>query len=47
MTDREKIICMAMDAFRLCIGGETRNFTHAEIVRYINNRAATSDNGDG
>lgn len=42
MGDRERLICMAMDAFRLCIGIKPRNFTPNEIARFIRARAALS-----
>lgn len=40
MSDREKIVCLAMDAFRLCIGIRPRNFTVSEIARFVRARAA-------
>lgn len=39
MADRERLICMAMDAFRLCIGVPPRNFTPDEIARFVQRRA--------
>lgn len=36
MKPQEWVVCMAMDAFRVCIGMRPRNFTRAEIVRWIN-----------
>jgi len=39
MSDREKLVCMAVDAFRLCIGLPPRNFTPLEIAAFITNRA--------
>ena len=38
MSDHEKLICLAMDAFRLCIGLPPRNFTPSEIAAFIANR---------
>lgn len=32
---REFSVCMAMDAFRLCIGVTPRNFTAAEVMRWL------------
>jgi len=29
------MVCMATDAFRICIGLPTKNYTAAEVVRYI------------
>lgn len=31
----ENIVCMAMDAMRVCLGVPTRNFTPAEVVAFI------------
>lgn len=39
MNDQSKIICMAMDAFRLCIGKAPHNFSPKEIARFVRNRA--------
>lgn len=39
MSDRQKIVCMAMDAFRLCIGLPPRNFTPGEIAHFVTRRA--------
>jgi hypothetical protein len=36
---REILICMATDAFRLCIGLPPRNFTPHQIAEFIGNRA--------
>lgn len=33
--DQEQMVCLAMDAFRLCLGMKTRNFTRAEVIRWI------------
>lgn len=33
-----KVICMATDAFRLCIGLPTKTFTPAQIVKFIRAR---------
>lgn len=32
---RQFSVCMGMDAFRLCIGLPTRNFTAAEVIRWL------------
>lgn len=41
MSDSEKIACMAMDAFRLCIGLPTRTFSPAEIAAFVGRRATS------
>lgn len=46
MSDRERLICMATDAFRLCIGLPPRNFTPPEIARFVKRRAADIDSMD-
>lgn len=33
---RQFSVCMATDAFRLCIGVKPRNFTAEEVIRWIN-----------
>jgi hypothetical protein len=37
---REKLICMAMDAFRLCIGKAPKNFTIEEVAKFVERRAS-------
>lgn len=37
--DEEKLVCMATDAMRLCLGIPPRNFTPREIARFITRRA--------
>lgn len=32
---KAKMVCMGMDAFRICIGLKPRNFQVAEVVAYI------------
>jgi hypothetical protein len=41
--DREKLICMATDAFRLCVGLPPRNFTPSEIAAFIANRVSDGE----
>lgn len=33
---QEFAVCMGMDALRICLGKEPRNFTPAEVVRWMN-----------
>jgi len=35
MSDQEWLVCIATDAFRLCIGMKPRNFTREEVIRWI------------
>lgn len=35
MSDEAWVVCIAMDAFRLCIGMKPRNFTREEVIRWI------------
>lgn len=32
---QELVVCIAMDAFRLCMGIEPRNFTRDQIIRWM------------
>lgn len=36
-------VCMAWDAFRLCIGMKPKNFTADEVVRWISLCAAAEE----
>ncbi len=36
ITEPEQMaVCMGLDAMRLCMGIPTRNFTHAEVLRWM------------
>jgi hypothetical protein len=35
MKNQEFVICLAMDAFRLCLGMRPRNFTKADIIKWL------------
>ena len=43
MEDQEKLVAMATDAMRLCLGLPTRNFTPQEILRYVSYCVAQED----
>jgi hypothetical protein len=32
---RQVAICMAFDAFRICLGGQPRNFTRAQVAQWF------------
>jgi len=44
MSDRERIVCMAIDAMRLCLGIRPRTYSPQEIARFIDNLAKGSAN---
>ncbi len=35
MSDHEAVVCMAFDAFRLCLGKRPKNFTRTDVVRWL------------
>jgi hypothetical protein len=35
MSDQERMVCIAMDAFRLCIGMKPRNFAREDVIRHL------------
>lgn len=36
MSDGQRVaICMAFDAFRICLGGEPKNFTRRQVLNWI------------
>lgn len=43
---QEFAVCMAMDAFRLCLFGKTSNFTKREVIAWIEAAGKGDWNGD-
>jgi hypothetical protein len=36
MSPRAVAVCMAFDAFRLCLGGKPKTFTREQVLLWIN-----------
>ncbi len=47
MTSHEMIVCLATDAFRIAMGVPPKNFSPADVARYVENMAEFVRSGEG